>query len=80
MFSCNLVKDWCSDITKGNVINMYFYHHLLKYIYELAQLYNCVTSCTHTHTKNKNHIKVLCSLEQNVYSNQKEELDKRLNH
>lgn len=31
-------------------------------------------------TNIKIHITVYCNLEQNVYSNQKEELDKRLNH
>lgn len=40
----------------------------------MVHLYTCVQSCTAIHTT------VHCNLEQNVYSNQKEELDKRLNH
>lgn len=36
--------------------------------------------CTCVQPRRKIHIPVHCNLEQNVYSNQKEELDKRLNH
>lgn len=40
----------------------------------VAFLYNCSI------VPRKTHITVNCNSEQNVYSNQKEELDKRLNH
>lgn len=40
----------------------------------MMQVCNCVQCCT------KIHITVHFNLEQNVYSNQEEELDKRLNH
>ncbi len=74
MFCCNSVKGRCSDKTKVNVIGTHFILTNSSAFINTAHLYNCVQSCR------KIHIAVICNLEQNVYSNQKEELDKRLNH
>lgn len=81
MFCCNSVKGWRSDKTKVNVPSMYFivtnsstFINTSKLMVYTPHLYNGVQSCR------KIHITVICNLEQNVYSNQKEELDKRLNH
>lgn len=81
LFLCNFVKDLLNvydDKTRWLVL-VYTLSTLVQghvLIQENLQWCSCRTSIIHTKTHNT----VNCNLEQNVYSNQKEELDKRLNN
>lgn len=82
MFCCNFVADWCSNKTKSNVITIYTLSslieiHLLIHERVWCMWRTCIIVFNHAHKSTSQSIVIQ---NKNVYSNQKEELDKRLNH